>query len=109
MKQSENCKPPPLFKAHPPVFYGKLRFPLLIIGRPLITLFFRDKMYNVITRIHCIALQMKNTPEDMFTLFIFHVCKFLRGEKKDENYLTANATLNIKSKQRAMFISNLAT
>ena len=51
MKQSENCKQHP----HRP-FHGELTFSLLIIGQQLITLnrllFFRDKMENVIKRIH---------------------------------------------------------
>ena len=38
-----------------------------------------------------IAFQMKNAPENTFILFIFRVCKFWRGERKDEN--TANAAL----------------
>ena len=31
----------------------------------------------------------KNTPENMFILFIFRVCNFWRRDKKDKN--TANA------------------
>ena len=34
----------------------------------------------------------KYIPENTFILFIFHVCKFWRGEKNDEN--TANAAIN---------------
>lgn len=34
---------------------------------------------------------MKNTPENMFVLFILCVGKFWRGEQKDKN--TANASL----------------
>ena len=33
----------------------------------------------------------ENAPENTFILFIFRVCKFWRGERKDEN--TANAAL----------------
>ena len=39
------------------------------------------------------VFQTKYTPENTFILcFIFHVCKFWRGEKNDEN--TANAAIN---------------
>ena len=40
-----------------------------------------------------ISFQTKYTPGNKFILFIFRVCKFWRGEKKDEN--TANAALII--------------
>ena len=36
---------------------------------------------------------MKNTPENMFVLFILRVGKFWRREKKDK--ITANATLTV--------------
>ena len=34
---------------------------------------------------------MKNTPENMLFIVYFRMCKFCRGEKKDEN--TADAAL----------------